>query len=125
MNPILGTDIDMIDDFAGSLRRKIKPGPSMWHLNETTSTDANQFKASGYLDTGKLGQAVSMYGNAAGTAGSTLTFNRGLQISGNNYEHINTNQGTISFWVKPNWNSNDGVSHYFYIDDASFFKKIP
>jgi len=37
----------------------------MWPMYETTTTDANQFKASGYLDTGKLGQAVSMYGNAA------------------------------------------------------------
>lgn len=72
-----------------------------YQLEETTSTDANQFKASGYLDTGKLSQAVSMYGNAAGTAGSTLTFNRGAQISGNNFEHINTNQGTISFWAYP------------------------
>ncbi|MEI6327470.1 MAG: LamG domain-containing protein, partial [Candidatus Roizmanbacteria bacterium] len=87
-----------------------------WRLDETTSTDSNQFKASGYLDTGKLGQAVSMYGNAAGTAGSTLTFNRGAQISGNNYEHINTNQGTISFWVKPSWNGNDGVQHNLFSD---------
>lgn len=85
-----------------------------WGFWETASTDANQFKASGYLDTGKLGQAVSIYGNAAGTVGSTLTFNRGLQISGNNYEHINTNQGTISFWFKPSWNGNDGLNHFIY-----------
>ncbi|MEI8233034.1 MAG: LamG domain-containing protein, partial [bacterium] len=84
-----------------------------WGLDETTSTDTNQFKASGYLDTGKLGQAVSMYGNAAGTAGSTLTFNRGAQISGNNYEHINTNQGTVSFWFKPLVNLNDNQYHFF------------
>lgn len=84
---------------------------SRYNLKETTTTDANQFKASGYLDAGKISQAVSMYGNAAGTAGSTLTFNRGAQISGNNYEHINTNQGTISFWFKPSWNSNDGLKH--------------
>ncbi len=86
---------------------------SYHQLEETTTTDANQFKASGYLDTGKLSQAVSMYGNAAGTQGSTLTFNRGAQISGNNYEHINSNQGTISFWVKPSWNGNDGLEHDF------------
>ncbi|MEI6326633.1 MAG: LamG-like jellyroll fold domain-containing protein, partial [Candidatus Roizmanbacteria bacterium] len=87
-----------------------------WGLDETTSTDTNQFKASGYLDTGKLGQAVSVYGNAAGTAGSTLTFNRGAQISGNNYEHINTNQGTISFWVKPSWNGTDGLYHLLFMN---------
>ena len=89
----------------------LKASGGLW---ETTSTDANQFKASGYLDTGKLGQAVSMYGNAAGTAGSTLTFNRGALISGNNYEHINTNQGTISFWFKPSWNGNDAYAHSFF-----------
>lgn len=83
-------------------------------LEETTSTDANQFKSSGFYDTGKLSQGVTMYGNAAGTTGSTLTFNRGAQISGNNYEHINTNQGTISFWIKPSWAGDDGVLHRLY-----------
>ncbi|MEI6327393.1 MAG: LamG-like jellyroll fold domain-containing protein, partial [Candidatus Roizmanbacteria bacterium] len=43
-----------------------------------------------------------------------LTFNRGAQIAGNNYEHINGNQGTISFWFKPSWNGNDGIRHSFY-----------
>lgn len=84
-------------------------------LEETVTTDAHQFMPSGYLDTGKLGQAVSMYGNAAGTVGSTLTFNSGAQISGNNYERLNTNQGTISFWVKPSWNGNDGIYHTFFL----------
>ncbi len=78
---------------------------SYHQLEETVSTDANQFKASGYLDTGKLGQAVSVYGNAAGTQGSILSFNGGAQISGNNYEHLNGNQGSISFWFKPNWSN--------------------
>ena len=97
-----------------------------WGLWETTATEANQFKASGYLDTGKLGQAVSVYGNAAGTTGSTLAFNRGTQISGNNYEHINTNQGTISFWFKPSWNGDDGLNHVFYINrlDSSHYVDI-
>jgi hypothetical protein len=87
---------------------------SDYPFEETTSTDANQFNPSGYLDTGKLNQAVSMYGNAAGTVGSRLSVPLGAQISGNNYEHWNPNQGTVSFWVKPNWNGNDGLDHYFY-----------
>ncbi|MEI6462546.1 MAG: LamG-like jellyroll fold domain-containing protein, partial [bacterium] len=89
-----------------------------WGFWEDTSTDANQFKASGYLDTGKLNQSISMYGNSAGTAGSTLTFNRGAQISGNNYEHINTNQGTISFWFKPSWDRADGKEHSLFSDGS-------
>lgn len=87
---------------------------SLHKLEETTTTDANQFKPSGYYDTGKLSQAVSVYGNAAGTTGSTLTFNRGAQISGNNYEHMNANQGTVSFWFKPSWDGNDSVAHYLF-----------
>jgi len=99
---------------------------SHYKLEETTATDANQFKASGYLDTGKLNQAVSMYGNAAGTDGSTLTFNRGAQISGNNYENINTNQGTISFWVKPNWsNTAESGAHTSSDPRYKYFAEIP
>ncbi|MEI6327172.1 MAG: LamG domain-containing protein, partial [Candidatus Roizmanbacteria bacterium] len=76
----------------------------------------NQFKASGYLDTGKLGQAVSIYGKSDGSAGngSTITFNRGAQISGNNYEHINNNQGSVSFWFKPNWSGNPAVNRWLF-----------
>ena len=89
-----------------------------WGFWETTTTEANQFKASGYLDTGKLSQAVSLYGNAANNAGPTLTFNRGNQISGNNYEHFNKNQGTISLWIKPTWAGNDGALHYIFSSQA-------
>jgi hypothetical protein len=75
-------------------------------LEETTTTQAHQFKASGFFDTGKLNQALSIYGNEAGTEGSTLTFRRGNQISGDNYENYNFNQGTISLWFKPDWSGN-------------------
>ena len=104
-------------------RNLLRAGRGWWNLDETTTVQANQFKASGYLDTGKLGQAVSMYGNAAGTAGSTLTFNRGAQISGNNYEHINTNQGTISLWFNPSWDgTGNTVQHdFFYSYGISVF----
>ncbi len=89
---------------------------SHYQLEETTITDANQFKASGYFDTGKLNQGISIYGNSAGTLGSTLTFQRGAQISSANYEHINTRQGTISFWIKPSWNGNDNLNHQLLSD---------
>ena len=100
----------------GSTQEQVAANSQVSHhlLEETTTTDANQFKASGYLDTGKLSQAVSIYGNAAGTTGSVLTVPTGAQISGNNYEHWNPNQGSISFWVKPSWNGNDSLDHFFY-----------
>lgn len=92
---------------------------AFYKLEETTSTDANQFKTSGYYDTGKLSQAASVYGNAAETTGSLLTFSRGTQISGNNYERLNGNQGTISFWVKPSWAGNDNLQHIFFQGNVS------
>ncbi|MFO0703134.1 MAG: DUF2341 domain-containing protein [Patescibacteria group bacterium] len=90
-----------------------------YHMNETTTTDANQFKGSGTYETGKFGQAIGVYGNSSGTYGSTLTFNRGAQISGNNYEHFNSNQGTVSFWFKPNWNSSDSSTHFLFTNGQS------
>ena len=36
-------------------------------------------------------------------------------------DNINYRQGTVEFWVKPNWNGDDGGYHYFFagnIDDA-------
>ena len=27
------------------------------------------------------------------------------------YDNLNINQGTLSLWVKPNWNGNDGKNH--------------
>ncbi len=72
-----------------------------YELEETASST---FTPSGYYDTGKSGQAVSTYNS------STLTVPAGSQISGNNYEHIDTNQGTISFWFKPNWSSASDTS---------------
>ncbi len=37
---------------------------------------------------------------------------------------INPTQGTIEMWVKPNWNSNDGLSHPFFTmaDDILIYK---
>jgi hypothetical protein len=83
-------------------------------LEETTTTQAHQFKASGFFDTGKLNQALSIYGNEAGTEGSVLTIPLGNQISGKNYDTWNPNQGTVSFWVKPDWNGNDGKHHFLF-----------
>ncbi len=114
----MGSVEDQVNQFGGANL------VSHYQLEETTSTDANQFKPSGYLDTGKLGQAVSMYGNAGGTTGSTLTYNRGLQISGNNYEHLNSNQGTVSFWIKPSWNGNDNLQHMMWIGSNTYGPKI-
>jgi hypothetical protein len=46
-------------------------------------------------------------------------FNNGLEISDNtnieyaSLDNINEMNGTVEFWVNPNWNGNDGLDHYF------------
>src|SRR3990167_2850248 len=63
--------------------------------------------------TGKLGQGVAVSGSAGGFA-EDLKYPIGSQISGNNYARVNLNQGSISFWIKPQWNGNDGIAHYAF-----------
>ena len=50
------------------------------------------------------------------TQSDNLQYSRGSQATpdGTNvvYENFNPNQGTLEFWVKPNWNGNDGVNYY-------------
>ncbi len=50
-------------------------------------------------------------------------FNQGVELNGANLNRegikLSTNdlsrkEGTIAFWFKPNWNSDDGKSHYFF-----------
>lgn len=47
-----------------------------------------------------------------------LFFDRGTNIDGDNYDNFNPYQGTLIFWVRPNWDGNDGLSHF--IMDTEF-----
>jgi hypothetical protein len=51
--------------------------------------------------------------NAADTA-DVLSYGRGSQISENFYANNDTGQGTIVFWITPEWNGNDGVVYQPY-----------
>lgn len=70
--------------------------------------------------TGKFSQGVYLGGQQYQTTNKAnyLTFPRGTQISGNNYTNFNSNQGTISFWMKPYWNNTDGKRHEIFSSDG-------
>ena len=55
--------------------------------------------------------AKNVTGAYAGTQGVNLTPNGYLNYSAAG--NFNEKEGTIEFWVKPEWNGNDGISHVF------------
>ncbi len=60
--------------------------------------------------TSKLGVLITQSDNLQYSRGSQATAD-GTNVA---YENFDPNQGTLEFWVKPNWNGNDGVVHYIY-----------
>lgn len=48
----------------------------------------------------------------------TLTIDRGTQIAGSFYSVIDNNQGSIVFWITPEWNGNDNLSHVIFDSDS-------
>ena len=40
-----------------------------------------------------------------------VTFSRGSQVASNWYDNIDPYQGSIVFWITPEWNGNDGKRH--------------
>lgn len=67
-----------------------------------------------YYRTGKLNQCIYIDSNSAKTAGDVLTFSRGTQISGSNYTNFNSNQGSISLWIKPDWENDSTNTHTIF-----------
>jgi hypothetical protein len=60
--------------------------------------------------------------NSSGTS-DILSFPRGNQVVGFWYSNLDPYQGSISFWVTPEWNGNDGFYHTF-ISETSIPIKI-
>jgi hypothetical protein len=62
---------------------------------------------------GPFGAGVLVQGKMDGTGiGDTLSFPRGTLINGNWYSNFDPYQGSIVFWITPEWSSGDGVDHY-------------
>src|SRR3989344_7348257 len=61
--------------------------------------------------------------STSGATGDSLTYSRGTQVSGNFYANFDKSQGSIVFWVTPEWNGNDGQGHSLITatSDQNFF----
>jgi len=57
--------------------------------------------------TGEKGILISQSDNLQYTRGSKTQNNESVV-----YENFNPNQGTLEFWVRPNWDGDDGEGHY-------------
>ncbi|RJP45861.1 MAG: hypothetical protein C4584_02465 [Armatimonadetes bacterium] len=68
----------------------------------------------GYRADGMFGQAIGIGGYTDTSRGTYLTFTRGSQVTGNNYDTIDANQGSVSLWIKPHWASTDGVDKVIF-----------
>lgn len=74
--------------------------------------------ASTYTD-GSLGAGYSWSGTINESSSSRAAADIDYTASGN----IDASKGSISFWLKPNWDGDDGVEHTFFdVDTASTFK---
>jgi len=53
--------------------------------------------------------------DSSGTTDS-LTVTRGTSINYDFYSNFDADSGSISFWITPEWNGNDGLNHYILSD---------
>ena len=61
--------------------------------------------------TGEKGVIISKSDNLQYTRGSKTQNNESVV-----YENLNPHQGTLEFWVRPNWNGDDGVEHFIFYE---------
>lgn len=60
------------------------------------------------------GVAVQGKYDASGTP-DVLSFSRGSQIAGTFYQNYDPYQGSIVFWITPEWNGNDNATHTLFM----------
>lgn len=53
--------------------------------------------------------------------GDLLSYPRDLQVSGNFYQRIDTVQGSVVFWVRPEWDGGDGVDRFFWYPTGNLY----
>ncbi|MEI6462086.1 MAG: LamG-like jellyroll fold domain-containing protein [bacterium] len=68
--------------------------------------------------------APIVQGNMDGTGiPDSLTASQGSQISGNFYQNFDSTQGSIVFWITPEWNGNDNVDHFILSNTTTGIRK--
>ena len=86
-------------------------------VGNKTDVTADAFTNDFRYATGKLNQAVGIFSNTLDTQGDVFSFPTMLDGSSPANciaDRINLNQGTISLWFRPEWDGNDGKSHYLF-----------
>jgi hypothetical protein len=62
---------------------------------------------------GPFAAGVMVQGKLDGTIiQDTLNVSSGTLINGKWYQNIDPNQGSVVLWITPEWNGNDGLTHY-------------
>ena len=85
---------------------------------DTTFTPAMQYRPSPLA--APLAVMVPVQARPDLVKGDVLSYSRGAQISGNNYENANTNQGTIGTLYEPLYRADDGKNHYISIGGSGY-----
>ncbi|MFA6146198.1 MAG: DUF2341 domain-containing protein, partial [Patescibacteria group bacterium] len=101
-----------VDQGISNASKRVINGSSLiasWHFDETTGVTAAD--SSGHGSTGTLTNGPTW---AAGKFGNGVSFS-----ASNHYVNIPTSDinylaGSISVWVKPNWNGNDNTEHAIF-----------
>ncbi len=88
-----------------------------------TFTPAIAKRDSTHFDAGFVGDifttGIKIQGETGAGKHDTLTFPRGSEINSPQYNHIDTNQGTLIAFIRPNWDGDDSQGHILFHDALS------
>ena len=62
-------------------------------------------------ESGEIPVASILTTHEPGVSGQSVALGTGSRISYQAANNINSREGTIEFWIRPNWNGNDGLVH--------------
>ncbi|HBH46539.1 MAG: hypothetical protein A2445_04375 [Candidatus Jacksonbacteria bacterium RIFOXYC2_FULL_44_29] len=68
----------------------------------------------GFRSLSEVSAGISAYDGVLVTGRDRLEYSRGSQINKNLYENFAPQQGTLEFWVKPQWIGTDREDHYIF-----------
>jgi hypothetical protein len=114
--------------------------PSFEHSTYNTNWGTNYFNYNNASATftpnmakrnsaGPFAAGILSQGGADGGVGASgrdnVSWSAGSQVAGSLYQNYDGNQGSVVFWITPEWNGNDGKNHTFfnYWSDFTLYKR--